>query len=176
MHRDIKPGNLLLGTDLVLKISDFGVADIISEYGLISLQLSHASQIRGEGPCLQLVRVTNVSGTNVKCVLSLTYGRHRRLQTASSCLTALQWTCGLQVLLFGTCAWEPTPLAARRASWCTIQQCSSPNPHCQVYDVIARADYEIPDGLPPALEAILRGLLDIDTRKRLTVEKSLRHE
>ena len=32
VHKDIKPGNLLLTADETLKISDFGVAEVSSEH------------------------------------------------------------------------------------------------------------------------------------------------
>jgi serine/threonine protein kinase len=40
VHKDIKPGNLLLTTEEVLKITDFGVAEVSTEYCFIAVNLS----------------------------------------------------------------------------------------------------------------------------------------
>lgn len=42
VHKDIKPGNLLLTTDGALKISDLGVAEVSSGFSLVAFTFPQA--------------------------------------------------------------------------------------------------------------------------------------
>lgn len=51
MHKDIKPGNLLLGTDLSLKISDFGVAEELPLFQVKILVISNSIMLQPDDTC-----------------------------------------------------------------------------------------------------------------------------
>jgi len=138
VHRDIKPGNLMITVDGTLKILDFGVAELLRSFE----DSSYSSKTQGT-PAFQPPEIAS--------------GAERFSGVGGDV-----WAAGVSLFYIITGKY---PFEGSTAY--------------TLFENIAQAKYTIPSWVEKqcsALADLLRGLLEPDKNKRLTVEDILKHQ
>jgi serine/threonine-protein kinase 11 len=137
IHKDIKPGNLLLDTAGVLKIADFGTAEVLDFFAPDdTCYSSHGT------PAFQPPEIARAGGEERFSGFKLDV-----------------WSSGVTLYNFvtGTYPFEGDTIF-------------------RLFEEIAKCEYTIPGDVDPLLESLIRGMLEEDPEKRLTVREVKHHD
>jgi len=137
VHKDIKPGNLLLNTSGVLKIADFGSAEALELFANDDTSLnSHGT------PAFQPPEVARAGGEDRFCGYMVDI-----------------WSSGVTLYNFvtGSYPFEGDTIF-------------------RLFEEIAKCEYTVPSDVDPLLGSLLRGMLEENPEKRLTLDEVRNHD
>lgn len=145
MHRDIKPGNILLSTENRIKLSDFGVAELVEEFH--------------DNTSTKPKRLTTKGGRGQGSIAYQSPEVAASSEQSPSSPSADIWAVG--VILF--------QLVVGRYPFPEFQSV------LQSLETIASCEYEIPDSVEPTIADLIRGIMTKDPASRLTISQILSH-